>query len=595
MKSDLDFEEVIFDHFNPGLQPLELPLSRRIFWALIVFTGVVGFIALSRLFFLNVARGGFYGERAAVNINQEKIIPANRGLILDRFGEVLARNNPSFSVSLKLNELFRARQRFEETITRLPAILNLEKEELVKIIQEANLEKKISVVVGRHLTSDQVINLKTLALPAVQVEDDYRREYPDGPVFAHILGYAGAGDSREEWRGKTGLEAFYDDRLRGKDGRLVIFRDVLGKEIEQKTMNVAQPGEELTTAIDGQFQKYFHDRLKTGLASFGQRAGVGLALNPQNGEVLALISLPEFDNNQPAQYLTAAREPLFNRAISGVYNPGSTIKPLVAFAALKEKIISPDFEFYSPGYLELPNPFHPEEPSRFLDWRAHGMVNLYSALARSSNVYFYVLGGGYKNIRGLGIERLNKYWQSFHLDQPTGIDLPAEATGFLPHSEEKEKRTGQIWRIGDTYNVSIGQGDLSLTPIRLLSIIASLGNGGKVYRPKIIKDNLPPELEMDYSGSQTEIETVRAGLRDAVRKSYGTANLLAGLPRPVAGKTGSAQIAGNTKTNAFFVGYAPADNPQIAILILVEEAREGSLNALPIARDVLDWYFTHRP
>lgn len=593
MKPDIDFEEVIFDHFHPGREPLERPLGRGIFWSLTAAAVFVHLLVLGRLIFLNIARGALYEERSAANVNEERIIPAQRGIITDRLGKALVKNNPSFSVSLNIPELIKNRAMFNETIIRLSEILGKPREEIEKIVETADLEQKSTAVVNRNLSVDQVINLKTLALSGVQIENDYRRQYLDGPIFSHILGYVGLAEDGSYWQGRSGLEAFYDEQLRGKDGQLVVFRDVRGGAIDEKITAEAKSGEEVVITIDAEFQKYFYERLKSGLRSLEKEAGVGLALNPQNGEILALVSLPEYDNNHPADYLQAAHQPLFNRAISGVYSPGSTIKPLVALAALKEKVITPDFSVYSPGYLELPNPFHPESPSRFLDWKAHGLVNLHSALAASSNVYFYVVGGGYKNIKGLGIERLYEYWHKFNLHQPTGVDLPGEATGFLPDPEEKEKRTGQIWRIGDTYNVSIGQGELTLTPIRLLSFMAALANGGKMYRPHLLGDS-PPEVELDFSSWGEPLEEVRQGLERAVREPYGTARLLSGLPFTSAGKTGSAQIAGNTKTNAFFIGYTPAEDPQIAILILVEEAREGSSNTLPIARDILEWYYYNR-
>jgi len=191
----------------------------------------------------------------------------------------------------------------------------------------------------------------------------------------------------------------------------------------------------------------------------------------------------------------------------------------------------------------------------------------------------------------LGIERLWEYWSKFLLGKKSGIDIPAENVGFLPYPEEKEKRTGDIWRLGDTYNVSIGQGDLLLTPLQLLNFTASIANGGKIYRPYLAQ-HITPEVVFNYSDWQEEISHVQKGMEDAVSKYYGTASMLAGLP--AAGKTGSAQVANNTRTNAFFIGYLPVENPQIAILVLVENAREGSLNAVPIARDVLDWYYKNR-
>ena len=326
----------------------------------------------------------------------------------------------------------------------------------------------------------------------------------------------------------------------------------------------------------------------------GRNVGVGIALNPQNGEVLALISLPGFNSNKiTSEFLTNPLKPFFNRAISGVYAPGSTIKPLVATAALKEKIIDPLKEILSVGFIEIPNPYYPDQPSRFLDWKPHGWVNLYSAIARSSNVYFYEIGGGFENQKGLGIEKLKEYWQKFGLGKKTGIDLLGEESGFLPDPTEKEKRTKTPWRLGDTYNVSIGQGDLLMTPVQLINYIALIANNGKNYRPFINKEK-GEQVLIDLSSLLPEIKEVQKGMVDAVEKSYGTAYSLSGLPFSIAAKTGTAQIQANHTINAIFVGYAPVENPQIAVLILIENAKEGSINTLPIAKDVLLWYYNNR-
>jgi penicillin-binding protein 2 len=304
------------------------------------------------------------------------------------------------------------------------------------------------------------------------------------------------------------------------------------------------------------------------------------------------------------------QKPLFNRAISGAYSPGSTIKPFVAMAAMREGLVGPDDTVYSKGYIELPNPFVPDKPSRFLDWKAHGVVDMRSAIARSSNVYFYAIGGGFENIKGLGITKLRQYWDLFGFGKTTGIDAPQEDVGFLPGPEEKEARTHQPWRIGDTYNVSIGQGDLLVSPVQLLNAISSIAANGIMYSPSLVSRIEPMSRPgsatstsplivhhdqlLDYSDWKAELEQAQLGMRDAVRKDYGTANLLSSLRFPTAGKTGSAQIQNNTKTNAFFVGYGPFENPSISILVLIENAKSGSLNAVPIARDVLEWYYTHR-
>ena len=340
---------------------------------------------------------------------------------------------------------------------------------------------------------------------------------------------------------------------------------------------------------------------------------MGIALNPKTGEVLSLISLPSFDNNifgeagknqERIKLINSGLKPMFNRAVSGVYTPGSVIKPVVAVAGLKEGVIDTGTKVFSAGFIEIPNPYNPDQPSRFLDWKAHGWVDVYSALARSSNIFFYAVGGGFGDIKGLGIDRLNQYWREFGLGKKTGIDLGAESAGFLPNPDLKEKKSGDIWRIGDTYNVTIGQGDLMVTPLQILSQIASMANGGKFFKPYLLEKiedtygktlmETRPSVLLDNSSLEDYFKEVRKGMEDAVSKPYGTANMLSVLPIKAAGKTGSSQVSNNTKTNAFFIGYMPADDPQIAVLVLIEDAKEGSLNAVPVGKDALEWYYYNR-
>lgn len=603
VKNELNFEDLVFKEDKNESDYLELPLSRQTFLLVGVVIILIGAVALGRLGFLGVLKGAFYSQRALANANKEVDLPAPRGIIFDRFRKPLVVNKSSFSVFLSVSELLKSPAALTKTIETVSGILGLEAAGVEKIIQRADLEKRSFVPIGRNISVAQAIELRGLNSPAVQVEDDYVRDYLDPSAFSHVLGYVGVSENDQSIIGKSGLELQYDSALKGKDGRLLIYRDASGRVLDNKVAEAPEVGGELVTTIDAELQQYFYDRLKSALANLGRDSGVGIALNPQNGEVLALMSLPSFDSTKVAKFLNNSRQPLFNRAISGAYTPGSTIKPLVALAALKESIVSPDFQILSTGSIEIANPYDPEKPSRFLDWKAHGWVDLHSALARSSNVYFYALGGGlpresaailrgFGNLKGLGIARLRSYWGKFLLGVKTGIDLPSEGAGFLPDAEEKEARTGQIWRIGDTYNVSIGQGDLLLTPLQLINFIASLANGGKIYRPHLIPES--PESLFDYSGWEKEIQEVRQGMVDAVKKPYGTANLLTYLPMSAAAKTGSSQVANNARTNAFFVGYAPAENPQIAILVLIENAKEGSLNAVPVAKDVFEWYYHNR-
>ncbi len=613
-RADLQFDEFVSDSIaSSELDYLELPISQRVFGIVSIIGILIGITVFGRVLYLNVVRADFYAARSEANINREILLPAYRGLITDRFGEVLATNAETFSIFLDIPELLKDRSKLDQVLMRLSETVGLPIETLYTTLEEADFEDKSSVPLVRNISAEAAISVRGLDLPSVRVENDYRREYPESAHFAHVIGYTGVAEKGSAIVGKTGLERFYDEQLRGVDGVTLSQRDATGEVIDERVTQKPVSGHELVTTLDAGFQTYFYNRLARSLDSLGLKGGVGIALDPRNGEVLALLNIPSFDGNvfvtpgkskEINQLFTDSNRPLFNRAISGAYNPASTIKPLVAAAALNQGVVSPSYQILSTGYIELANPYQPDKPSRFVDWKAHGWVDVYSAIARSSNVYFYEVGGGFEGLKGLGIERLNRAWREFGLGTATGIDLDFEADGFLPNPEEKEERTDTPWRIGDTYNVSIGQGDLLVTPLQLLNYIATIANGGTRYQPVLLKEMKSveggvvkashPVVLDEYPQYKTAIEQVRRGMADGVSKEYGTSHLLSSLPVSVSAKTGSAQTNNNTKTNAFFVGYMPSENPEVAILILVENAKEGSLNAIPIAADVFAWYYENR-
>ena len=588
---------------------LELPLAKRVFLILgISALFLIGTVFI-RIVFLSWWKGDFYKGRSEMNAEQPITIPSARGAIYDRFGNLLAQNQSSYRVVLNAGIAKLKKVDIDAALESLAKILAVEKSELDSLLEKVNLEKSALITLERNVPLDEVKAIKELAIPGIEIQDDYRRDYLKGPAFAHVLGYTGLLKFKDV-NGKAGLEKYYNDLLSGEDGLRLMYRNAEGKILDEKLLNAPKDGQHLYTTIESGLQEYFYERLSSALRALGRNVGVGIAINPQNGEILSLVNLPSYDNNvftdaksskQRVDLLRASFQPLFDRAVSGVYTPGSTIKPLVAVAALKEKVVDTKYKIYSPGYIEIPNPYNPDQPSRFLDWRPQGWVDLHSALARSSNVYFYEVGGGFGNLKGLGIEKLKEYWQLFGFGEKTGIDLDSESIGFLPDPQEKEKRTGDIWRIGDTYNVAIGQGDFQVTPIQLINYIAAIANGGKFYKPHFIKES--PEVNKDLSNLSEYIKEAQAGMIDGVNMPYGTSHLLADLPMQVAAKTGSSQVANNTRTNAFFVGYLPAEalakvgasiDKQIAILVLIENAREGSLNAVPIANGALNWYYWNR-
>jgi len=612
-QKEISFEESLNDNWDKDSGLLEVPLANRTFLVLGLIILLVGILVVSRLVFLS-SRFEIYAEQAFINLTKSRELAAPRGLIYDRHGKILAENQPSFLVFLNTKEFLNNPVLEEPTLQAINDIIGIGPDEFWKLIREAALDQRGGrILLAGDLDQSKVIPLKSLNLKTLSLEDGFRRVYYEGPIFASVLGYTGlvnAEDlkanpflSLQAVVGRTGLEAFYDGKLRGQPGKVTQLRDALGEILSDPEVEEPIVGQSLQLTIDAELQSYFFNRLQDNLESLGRSIGVGLAMNPKNGEILALFNIPSFDNNlfsasgrneEKIELLNSPLKPLFNRSISGLYNPGSTIKPLVALAALKEGVITPEKEIFSPGYLDIPNPYNPDQPTRFLDWRYQGFVNLAAAIAQSSNVYFYTVGGGFGDIKGLGINRLHEWWQRFQLGKLTGIDLPAEAEGLLPSIKFKKKQTGQPWRLGDTFNVSIGQGDLLLNPLQILNYLSTIANGGKLYRPFINADLVKPKISKNLSYLLPEIREVQQGLLDAVRSNLGTAHSLNSLPFSVGAKTGSAEVNNKTQENAFFVGYAPADDPEVAILVLIENSKEGSLNTLPVAKDVLNWYYENR-
>ena len=597
----IDFDQVISDSISDReLNIRETPLASNVPQIILISFTLIALVFLGTTGYLSVVKGSSFKARSESNINQDIPLIAPRGIILDRNGIPLVENAAIFTVFLQLDEMIRNGEK-DIVLNAAEGILELNREEVGKQLEDTNLTSVTDIILKRDITRDQVIAIETLKTKSLIVENDFKRNYSN-PAFSHAVGYVNSVTSEDlrtneelalnDFIGRAGLEAYYDNSLRGENGRITIYRNAFGDLEDIKRTREPVAGSSLKTTIDAEFQEYFYDRMSLELRSLGRFSGVGLAINPENGEVLTLMSFPSFDANNISDYLSDPNQPLFNRAVSGAYSPGSAIKPVHAVAALKEGVVNPDTQIYSAGYIEIPNPYNPDNPSRFVDWKAHGWVNLRKALAVSSNVYFYEVGGGFENITGVGIEKLQRYWEKFGFGRQTGIDLPGEVAGFLPSPEEKEERTGSIWRVGDTYNVSIGQGDLRFSPVELLNGISAIAEG-RAFKLHIAEQDDSEEIINLDDFSESLIE-VREGMKDVVRSEYGSAKLLGDLPVKVAGKTGTPQTTGNTKINAIFVAYAPADDPKIAVLVLIEDAREGSLNAVPIARDVLGWYYENR-
>jgi penicillin-binding protein 2 len=341
------------------------------------------------------------------------------------------------------------------------------------------------------------------------------------------------------------------------------------------------------------------------LEQTGTKTAAAVAIDPRNGEVLAIVSLPSYDNNLFAKgisqedykaLISDENKPMFNRAISGEYPPGSTFKPLVAAAALEEKTINSGTSVNCGGGIHVGS-------YNFPDWKTHGSTDVRKAIAESCDVFFYSVGGGWGDIPALGIDRIKKYADLFGLGKAGGLDIPGEAEGFIPDQSWKQKKLGERWYVGDDYHCAIGQGFDTATPLQIANMTATIANGGSVYRPHLVEKIVKPNGTEQEIGSQvlnknfiskSNMDIVREGMRETIASSSGSARQLADLKVAVAGKTGTAQYGTEGKTHGWFASFAPFDNPEIAMAVLVEGGGEGHSTAVPVTKEVYQWYFGER-
>ncbi|HRY76775.1 MAG TPA: penicillin-binding protein 2 [Candidatus Paceibacterota bacterium] len=629
-KSDfLEPEEVLFNkealsRLGPdeNIQRLEVEVGRWGIRSISYLLSLFLLISIGTVFYLGIIKGDYFKASAERNSLKYISIPAERGLIYDRNGKPLLYNKPVFDLIFFPNYLPTDAVKRQEVLKKIEDTLKIPSQELEAGINNPEFFLR-SWVLKPDLTSQEAIVLESYfgGTAAVQVIRQNVRQYEEPFVFSHLLGYLGRVSSVDlekdpdlldfERIGKVGIEAVYEKELRGQPGQITILRNAAMEILGQSYGEQPKNGNNLYLTIDKEFQEYLYNRLRSQISGLGgERGGLAIAIDSKSGAVLALVSYPGFNANSFSEgisqedfnaLLNSKSKPLFNRTVTGLYNPGSTIKPIMAAAGLEEGIMDPNKKIETHGSISIPNPYNPDHPSVFVDWKNHGSVNMFDAIARSSNVYFYTLGGGFGDIAGLGISRIDSYLKKFGFDELSGIDLTNEDVGFIPSPENKK---GDIWRIGDTYHVSIGQGDLLVTPLRLLIDLNSLVNGGKIMKPyllqsisdadgEIIKESKPEALLENFLKPET-VATLKKAMTQTVSSPQGTGYSLSGLPFTSGGKSGTAQIEANTKVNALFFAFAPADQPKISLLVLIENAREGSLNAIPVVKDGLLWYYQNR-
>jgi len=585
---------------------------------------VLAFALLAgQLWRLQVVEGAQYQERAEANRLRLTTLPPPRGVIYDRNGKLLVRNEPSFTAAAVLADMPRERQ--AEIVSKLETQLGVPADELNNVINNRRASGEVFTPVALKSDLDKatafVLEERAGELPGIEVLTEPRRRYAENDLLSHILGYVGRISANEyetlkghgydlnDTTGKMGVEDTYEWALRGAPGREQREVDATGRTRRVIESQPAVPGNNLVLSIDADLQAYMTQVLRDKMGK--SRFAAAVAMNPNNGEVLGMVSLPTFAHNafsggiKPEalnRLLQDPSRPLLDYAIGGTFPPGSTFKVITGSAALQEGIAKTSTLITSTGSISIPNQYDPRILYYFYDWATLGQLDFYRGLAMSSDVYFYYLGGGYKDFKGLGPSRLAAYAKLFGLGEFTGVDLPGEARGSVPDPQWKEDTFKEEWLVGDTYNFSIGQGFLVATPIQMVRVLAALLNGGKVLQPHVVKEIQDPKgnvvtrygpvVQRQLPISAANLEAIKVGMHDSVATGAATAAKVAGVD--IAGKTGTAefgQAIGNRvyETHGWFIGYSPSDKPDIAVSVFFE-AGGGSANAAPAGGQILAYY-----
>jgi len=545
---DINPEDIFLDSTNlPGFEEhrfegrIEKPMGQKTFFAMKIILTVIILALVSKLWVLGIKQGNIYTQISENNRLEQTLIFANRGLIYDRNMLELANNA---------------------------------------------IKKVDGAFAGRYY-----VPIKGLAHTVGYLK--YPLSDKSGIYY------------EENYRGRDGVERAFNDLLSGTNGLKLRETDVFGNITSESVIEKPKDGSPIVLSIDAYLTEALHKAIGSLAKDKGFVGGAGVLMDVNTGEILAMTSFPEYDQNILTNgtdretinlWVNNSSKVFLNRTIGGLYTPGSILKPIVALAALNEKIISPTKKILSTGSIIVPNPYDPSKPSIFKDWKAHGWTNMREALAVSSDTYFYSIGGGYEDQEGLGISSLDKYFQIFSLTEKTGIELSGEVEGVIPTPEwKKEKFDGEIWRLGDTYITAIGQYGTQVTPLNAARFIAVIANGGRVLTPSLLKGGNPKSVEHLVEFDNADWEIVREGMREGV--TYGTS---VGLNVPyvkMAAKTGTAEV-GSAKlyVNSWSVGFFPFEHPRFAWAVVME--RGPSLNtfgATFVVRQLFDWMAVNTP
>ena len=547
-KQDIAFDEILLDSsnlpsFNTGRMEgrIELPLSEKSIYGVgVIFVSIVLIFSI-QLFKLQVIQGATLAEKSEHNRLEAGLIVAERGVVYDRRGELVAWNE--LDVSDQYDFPVRA------------------------YTDRRGLGQLIGYV-------------------------SYPQKDTSGFYF------------RTDYLGRNGIEATYDDLLHGKNGKQLVEVNVHGEIIAENAVDPAVSGSEIHLSIDAELSEVMHDLIATTTTRNGFRSGAGAIMDVHTGEIIAISSFPSYDPEVLADgddvgliksYNDDIRFPFLNKVIGGVYTPGSIVKPFVAYAALAENIIDPKKVIVSSGSITIPNPYDPSNPAIFRDWSSTlGAMTMWDAIAYSSNVYMMTIGGGYGDQKGVGITKLVEYFKMFGLGSTTGMSLGGEKEGLVPTPEWKMSHFNDDWRLGDTYLTSIGQYGFQITPIQMLRAYSALANGGTLVTPHVIQGEQGDTQGLDLYPE--DLKVVTEGMRRTVIQNGGTARALERKDVAIAAKSGTAEL-GTSKAhvNSWVAGFFPYEKPKYAFILLMEYGpRSNTVGAGSVMGKVFDWMGEYR-
>jgi len=498
------------------------------------------------------------------------------------------------------------------------ADLQVAEGEEYRALSENNRLRHTPIFSERGVLYDR--NKELMAWNTKNSEDEYSsRSYIQDAGFSHLLGYVSypKKDSagfyfREDIEGKDGIEFFYNYILSGESGLKITEVDVFSNIRSESIISPPKDGENITLSIDSRLQKKLYEYIKDLANQVGFSGGAGVIIDIDNGEVLAISSFPEYDSEvmsegkeseKIASFVSDKNNPFLNRAVSGLYTPGSTVKLFLGSGALNEGIIDPLKNIYSSGEISVQNPYDPDLKTVFKDWKAHGWVDMRKAIAVSSNVYFYAIGGGYEDQKGLGIINIEKYMRMFGFGEETNIDMSGEKNGTIPNPEWKEENfPGDPWRIGDTYHTAIGQYGFQVTPLQLVRAVAAIANGGKLVSPHLLAyreggsaliEDLKEIKYVDIAPEYLKIiqEGMRMGVLDGTAKGMNIPQV------EIAAKTGTAELGvSKSQVNSWVTGFFPYEDPKYAFAVVMERGpRSNTIGSLFVMRQMIEWMSIYTP